>query len=564
MTRINEHTSVYHFVRDLCMSGFSPREWIIVSTWKWIAPSSSDAADGGSPQPPPQLVIAYEAVQEHSLFPPQNPKSLRGVGQMYCAFSLLPSLAGGVPQTRITFTQWVNSPWTAAPNTNRLFGDTNRLFAERLWMHLSRMRACFDKSAQVDATNREANVALFAGGSKSSYTEREADLVQRGLGLFEVFEEREGTVELRTPSVMMTAKMKYETDADGDCNQWGWASSLVRATPVEVLAHVWDVERRTGLQGDDMEVTVLEARNEHNQLVARKKRTLDGSASNGSAGNGSASNGSASREFLNRIASNGSAIYGSAIYGSASNREFLNRTVWRETTRQRTAADFVVVSVPEDDDPLHSSSGSSGSLNFSRSFAGTGKFLSALKINKVKNSPFTRIEFVVHPVVGPARLETARMMKNLEYVMTIQEFFQSLRALESWTADDGRAIGEALMTKTLAEENPRKGQTQLEARVAKLFKKHRGLAELGEKYDFFPAMLVRIIENGLRPASEVETRLQGMSKTGGREIAKALAGALASNLTSGAAVGEWILWYAALRELDEEFCWFRPMVEVMA
>ena len=43
-------------------------------------------------------------------------------------------------------------------------------------------------------------------------------------------------------------------------------------------------------------------------------------------------------------------------------------------------------------------------------------------------------------------------------------------------------------------------------------------------------------------------------------IGSALASCIVANLTAQAAVEEWISRYPAMRELDQEFAWFRHMV----
>jgi len=77
-------------------------------------------------------------------------------------------------------------------------------------------------------------------------------------------------------------------------------------------------------------------------------------------------------------------------------------------------------------------------------------------------------------------------------------------------------------------------------------------------------MMTRVVENKLRVAVVVETRLCDVSKQEGRTMAGGLAIAMASNLTAEAGVDEWVLKYPALTEIDKEEVWFRSMLNVVA
>jgi len=77
-------------------------------------------------------------------------------------------------------------------------------------------------------------------------------------------------------------------------------------------------------------------------------------------------------------------------------------------------------------------------------------------------------------------------------------------------------------------------------------------------------MITRVVENKLRPASDVKTRLCNVSVKEGRMIGGGLALALASHETAEAGVDEWILKYRCLIELDRTEAWFRPMMNTVA
>ena len=90
-----------------------------------------------------------------------------------------------------------------------------------------------------------------------------------------------------------------------------------------------------------------------------------------------------------------------------------------------------------------------------------------------------------------------------------------------WDTDDGRVVGEIMCTKTEAEEQHGE-ESNVGARMRELFLKHRGLREIGEKHRFFFPMIVRVVENKLRKASDVSTKLCDVSKKEGRTIGATL------------------------------------------
>jgi hypothetical protein len=77
-------------------------------------------------------------------------------------------------------------------------------------------------------------------------------------------------------------------------------------------------------------------------------------------------------------------------------------------------------------------------------------------------------------------------------------------------------------------------------------------------------MMARVLENKLRPIGKVKSRLCNLSRKEGEKIGAGLAMSLSGNLTSAAAVDEWILKYPALQELDRAENWFRPMMDTVA
>jgi len=184
-----------------------------------------------------------------------------------------------------------------------------------------------------------------------------------------------------------------------------------------------------------------------------------------------------------------------------------------------------------------------------------------------KNEKATKLEYTIHSNFGgdvPSFLTNQYTASNLSYVTEIQEYFQALRGLEEWDADDARAVGEAMCIKTKAEKHSEKGENRQSARMRGLFKKHKGLGDIRRKYEFFEGMMARVVRSTLKPAGDVKSQLCSVSLKEGEKIGRGLAMALATNLTAEAGVDEWIGKYKSLRELDKEAAWFRPMLNVVA
>jgi hypothetical protein len=138
----------------------------------------------------------------------------------------------------------------------------------------------------------------------------------------------------------------------------------------------------------------------------------------------------------------------------------------------------------------------------------------------------------------------ATLKKDLLFVFKTQTFFQNLKKLEDWGEADGSAVGLQL----IALEKGSKA-----AHVRATFRENAGLKEVGGKLAFFEGMVQAVIENKLRPAKVVKTRLADLSLQDGRKIGQSLAASIASNLTADAAVDEWVVKYPGLRELEAEY-----------
>jgi len=225
-------------------------------------------------------------------------------------------------------------------------------------------------------------------------------------------------------------------------------------------------------------------------------------------------------------------------------RDFLSKVLWK-----KEGEGFFLVTSPEESDarPITDS-------------AVRAKYPSVMKIER-KNDKETTLQYVIHPDFGGpggfVYLMNRYTGSNLRRVTEIQEYFQSLRGLEEWDAEDGRCVGEVMCIKTKAEKHHEKSETKHSARIRELFKRYRGLSDISRKYPFFEPLISRVVLNKLIPAGDVKSKLCSVSLKEGRRMGRGLAMSLAGNLTAEAAVDEWIGRYKSLGKLDREEIWFR-------
>jgi len=479
-TSYNAHSALYRDIYDLGVPGCLPREAVLRLVWKKQGLNS--------------FRVAYESTEVSEF--PHDPNFVRMVVAIDYLYEKLPDVSG-VAQTRVTYTTQADVGGSVPKFV------VNREAVDQL-MYLSRMKRRFDKSLEIDASERSRNAALI-NAHTSEYSAQEDRILAEGLSSFDLIEHVK-TKPVKMANSLTTAEVGLEA---GSRLAWGWASTTVRATPTEVMASLWDVKCRAQTRREDLEKIIDQRVNDHNMLYYVRVKTPT----------------------------------------MVSDREFLQRLVWKSTEK----GGFVIVSHPEvtEERPQNDRHKTS-----SADTAGTrtvrGKFPSSFTLKK-KGDHETTIEYVIHPDSGgylPFWLLNRLMSEHLAYVTEIQERFQALRGLEEWDAADGKAVGAALMSK---------GND-----TAELFVRFKGLKELGKKHEWIEAMLARVVKNKLRLANEVSSSCVCMSAKEGGEVGAGLAMAIATNLTAEAGVDDWIRRYKCLAELDREEVWFRSLMNEVA
>jgi hypothetical protein len=123
------------------------------------------------------------------------------------------------------------------------------------------MRKRFDKSPAIDAASKLRMVAMIQNHDEL-YTEKEEEILEEGKQMLEVFEQQKSK-ELKMVSPTTQAKMAFK---DGESHAYGWSSAVVRASPAQVLALVWDTVGRFNDYEDTLEKT-LDEDGEHSKLM---------------------------------------------------------------------------------------------------------------------------------------------------------------------------------------------------------------------------------------------------------------------------------------------------------
>ncbi|GMI41988.1 hypothetical protein TrCOL_g13772 [Triparma columacea] len=127
------------------------------------------------------------------------------------------------------------------------------------------------------------------------------------------------------------------------------------------------------------------------------------------------------------------------------------------------------------------------------------------------------------------------------------------------SGQEGKQLGEDLM---LAVKEREDGKTKEEA-VGEFVAKNDLLKGVVEKYTFVEALLAAVIENKLHRMRKVEGAAKDLEKKDGKEIGESLASTLVASTQVQSAVDEWMHQFPALKELDEEYRWFRPLLETI-
>jgi hypothetical protein len=145
----------------------------------------------------------------------------------------------------------------------------------------------------------------------------------------------------------------------------------------------------------------------------------------------------------------------------------------------------------------------------------------------------------------------------------MMDYFACVRAPDAYNAGDSRELGKLTFLK-LYKLKGRPGE--LRVAVTKMIARNVAMTTFQAKYNFLHEILCTIMKNKVFDlgSSKVASTALALTGSDATSIANTFSLLLLSNVTSDAAVDEWILTFPALQELDGEFPWFKPMMEGIA
>jgi hypothetical protein len=473
------------------------------------------------------LTHAVEPLNDHPNYPLDKVKHVRSRASTFGQYIYLPPIRG-IPQTYAIWSQLIHIG-RVIPNWLIKIAGTRQL------MNLSRMRKLFDSTVSIEQQARSENAEIIRNhrnnaAASESYSAEELETIAKETSMFTAML----TAKIKSivlPSPVATARLGYTTDS-----MLGYASLVVRGDAEDVLASVWDMTKRSAKRSDEAEHTVDEIVNSHCKIVYLRK----------SAGR------SRGREYLNKCLwkkmDEGCYVYVASPTMSAS------RTVANDNERRSSALATARrrSSLSQRDQPPKREN-----------------YRCAVKITKLGPGR-CRVEYVLrYDAAGRMNWSSGKFLtSSLPWVIELRDTFQSLRSSELYDAEDGKSIAESLMVRSNAMHHTAvyrgRHESELDARIRGLFERYNGLKDISSKHPFFKTMLARALQNKLRPACKVSTKLVNISRKEGHGIGGSLALSLVSNLTGEAAVWEWISRYPCLQQLDREEIWFTPFMNTVA
>ncbi|GMI25157.1 hypothetical protein TeGR_g8236, partial [Tetraparma gracilis] len=148
----------------------------------------------------------------------------------------------------------------------------------------------------------------------------------------------------------------------------------------------------------------------------------------------------------------------------------------------------------------------------------------------------------------------------------VTRYFVCVRPADSFDEGDGTVLGRLLFL----EMHPhRQNRDLLNEKIVDMIRMTNVLRSAQAKYRFFDELLYHVIRNQMRKGAvqtsfAVETPLVALTAKEAGRISRSFIVVMMSNATPQSAVDEHIGKFLALRELDREYAWFRPMMEAIA
>jgi len=137
----------------------------------------------------------------------------------------------------------------------------NSQLASRL-MFLEDVRIKFDKSLSIDGSNRDAFITKMK--QRQEYSVDENKMIIAGLLRLTEFDKLQNKKEVEAASPLATSEIAQKK---GERIAYGKASTIVRASPQQIIAYQWDFMARHSQTAETIKKQVVEELNVHNKLV---------------------------------------------------------------------------------------------------------------------------------------------------------------------------------------------------------------------------------------------------------------------------------------------------------
>ncbi|GMI42566.1 hypothetical protein TeGR_g11948 [Tetraparma gracilis] len=499
-TKVNFFT--FYQVVDIGIPGFKPRDFLMYCVWQFNADRT-------------KLTVAYDGgdAEDDANFP-KDSSYVRASCMDLWNYRRLPNL-NGVPQTAISKITRVDIGGVIPKPL------VNSGIAKPL-SFLSTMRVRFDRTGELDGSSRRAvgqrlNKHRHMRNYESSYSSEELRPLNDGFRDLAFFKASKGTaVDLETISPTTTAQYK---STNSDHHAIGWATTVVAAHPIDVLAYVWDFSSRANFRAGVVEREVDEVTNDHSQIVYEKVKLPD----------------------------------------PLLNRDFVSRMLWRQ--EEAASADsptvLVVTTIPvvtAKRTRVKVNKGRARRLSLRISIKKMiddlcvrGELPTTMRLTKLGERS-TQVEYYISPNGGGSApdwaLKKSLVSHRLGYVTEIQQYFQQLRKMGGYDDTDAKAIGIRLM-------------------FPDVVKKHDGLKIIAEKYPLVVNMLEEAVRGELNMNKGILTKLDCLSAFEARRIGANLTAALRMRKTARAGVYQWQTQNPSMDELCRQYPWLHTTLVSM-
>ena len=433
-------------------------------------------------------------------------ETVRGTLRSQTTFTPLQPTRGGIPQTRIVDTFQIDLAGLKMPHTLVHSAAQSLIFDK-----MAKVRKFFDKSAAKDEHERSHYVKIFLKTGENNTTPEEEAIFHSACKRIVEFDGITRKKKMNSHIRMAESSIAY---IPGERMAWGHSVAEVSASPEEVLAYFWDFDSRHSAKPDTVKKLTVEEVNAHNKV-----------------------------NYMIKIASN------TAI----APRDVLFRCLWRKWDNGG-GIDYVMQPIK---DPRYPENNSDGLVRALYPTIVTLK--NDVKKGKTVVNFLCQLDFGGSDHSGLVSFFMSFYMKQqLKRTTILQQYFQRLRKLETFDADDGIAIGETLMM-----QEDRQQHASLDVYVTHLVASHIGLSELVKVLDWFPSLLLGMLNNWMHDTTAVKTRLNNLTQKEAFAIGKSLSISLRQRKQAESGVAQWMSQYPAIMELSESYPWFLPLARTI-